>query len=147
MYGRPSGVSITCPDHRCVNSTSGSARRDRALERRSTHGIRRLPGLVIHAAEDDGVEVALRIEPEIMVRIPVSQKSASGTAPGATRPPIDVARIKRELGLKRRRADQAGDADERIVRRDDDVAGTSPCRRWLSGSAADRENSSTSLCS
>ena len=63
----------------------------------------------------------------------MSQNNASGTVASRHAAGDHVAGVQRELGLEERRAGHAGDADQRIVRRDDDVAAVSPVAVGLDG--------------
>ena len=82
MYGNPSGVSMTCPDQRCVSSMPGDHRRQRPLEPVVTRlRVGGLAGLVILAAEDDEVVVAMRLDPQVVIRIGGVPEQRVGDAP------------------------------------------------------------------
>ena len=122
MYGRPSGVSITWPDHRCVISTPGTSVAEGALETVVARGrVRHLSGLVILAAEDHHVVIAVRFDSQVVIGIGGVPEERIGNLAPRHAAGDDVAGVERELGLEQRGAGDTGDPDERIVRRDDDV--------------------------
>ena len=130
MYGRPSGVSITCPDQRCVTSMSGHERvAARLLEPLVACGrVVGLAGLVILAAEDHQIVVAVRLEPQVVVRIGCIPEQRVGDDALGDAAGHHVARVERELGLKQGGAGEAAVSDQRVVRRQDDVARTTSLR-------------------
>ena len=87
----------------------------------AVRGVVLLSRLVILTAEDDDVEVPVRLDAQVVVlntRIPpqcVGYRAARQT------PGDDIAGVEGELGLEERGAGQPGEADQRVVRRDDDV--------------------------
>ena len=85
-----------------------------------------LPCLVILTAEDHDVVVAMRLESEIVIGIRgvPEERVSDGALPDA--PGDRVAGVQRQLGLKDRRARHPSDANEWIVRRDDDLTGMDP---------------------
>ncbi len=76
---------------------------------------------MIFAAEDHDVEVPVRFDAEIVVRTPRVPPQRVGHRTARRTSGDDVAGVQRELGLEEGRAGESGKADERIVRRQDDV--------------------------
>ena len=109
----------------------GTSAREAALEPLvACRGVVGLAGLVILAAEDHEVVIALRLDAansdtDRPCPRTAHRARALGDAAGH-----DVARVERELGLEQRRAGEAAVADERVVRRQHDVARTILCGRW-----------------
>ena len=83
-----------------------------------------LAGLVILAAEDHDVEVPVRLDAQVVVRIVGIPPQRVGHL--AFRHPSGdhVAGVQREFRLKERGAGEPAEADQRIVRGDDDVFAT-----------------------
>src|SRR5687767_3197992 len=105
----------------------GEHRRERLFQT-SIAGVRvcHLPCLVILTAKDHDVVVAMSLESEVVIRIrgvpeePVS----NGALPDASGDRI--AGVQRQLGLKDRGARHPREANQWIVRRDDDLTGMDP---------------------
>src|SRR5687768_17225539 len=100
----------------------GRSRQEGPLEARITRvRIGYLAGLVVFAAKDQEIVIGTWREPEVLIRIGGIPEERVGHSAWRDAPRNHVARIERQLGLKKCGAHSLRDAGDRVVSRDDDV--------------------------
>ena len=149
MYGRPSGVSITCPDQRCVISTPPTIDGQLPLEPVETRRRCRRP---VRSCDPRRRRSRRRDRDAARCAGSDTDRRCPRTARRAIAPLLhaaadDVAGVERELGLEQRRAEQAGVAHQRRVRREHDVAAGDACGRSTSPTADRRRTPRPRECS